>query len=247
VRLRGSNSICNLEIEQHIQVKATVALLVDHAFCLSRLIRQHLLMIMASQILSWAHFALVAYAQEIRFPASGTLSPGPGDTPQILQAFEAAGRQPNASDVVIFSRSYNGKAEDWTWRINVTDLAIPDRTSDLGSSSASFARGLHITNTQWQLQWPGSSDTLQSFLSGRDMEVTFNALSVLKPSNVTDAYNAGDKGNCTKLLGNECTQSITKAISEGSTLQILFPACQNTIGINGFSAGSSKSSPRHYD
>jgi hypothetical protein len=164
----------------------------------------------------------------------------------MLQVFEVAGRQPNASDMITFSRSYNDKAEDWTWRINVTDLAITDRTFDLGSSSASFARGLHITNTQWQLQWPGSSDTLQSFLSGRNMEVTFNALSVLKLSNVTDAYNADDKGDCTKLLGSECTQSIEKAISKGSTLQILFPACQNTIGINGFSAGSSKLSPSPY-
>jgi hypothetical protein len=202
---------------------------------------------MLSNILLWAYFALATYAQEIRFPASGTLSPGPGDTPEILQAFEAAGRQPNVSDTVTFSRTHNGKAEDWTWRINITDLAIPDRTSDLGSSSASFSRGLHVTNTQWQLQWPGSSDTLQTFLSERDMEVTFNALSVLKPSNVTDAYNAEDKGECTKLLGSECTQSITKAISDGSTLQILFPACQNTIGINGFSAGSSKSSPHPYN
>jgi hypothetical protein len=79
------------------------------------------------------------------------------------------------------------------------------------------------------------------------MEVTFDALSALKSSNVTDAYNADDKGDCTKLLGSECTQSIAKAISDGSTLQILLPACQNTIGINGFSAGSSESSSHPYN
>jgi hypothetical protein len=65
------------------------------------------LIIMISQILLWAHFSLAIYAQEIQFPASGTLNPGPGGTPQILQAFEGTGRQPNASDSIIFFRTSN--------------------------------------------------------------------------------------------------------------------------------------------
>jgi hypothetical protein len=81
---------------------------------------------MISQILLWAHFALATYAQEIQFPASGTLNPGPGDTPQILQAFEDAGRQPNASDSITFfrastksRRSGHGASTSPTWQSQI--------------------------------------------------------------------------------------------------------------------------------
>jgi hypothetical protein len=120
-------------------------------------------------------------------------------------------------------------------------MAIPDRTADLGSPSASFSRGLRITNIQWQLLWPGSDESLLEFLSESKMEIRFNALAVSKPSNITDPYNADDDGDYTKLLGSVCTQSVTKAISEGDVQQTIFIGCENTIGINGFSAGGSKS------
>jgi hypothetical protein len=78
------------------------------------------------------------------------------------------------------------------------------------------------------------------------MEVTFNALSVSTASNVTDRYNVDDDGNCTNLLGDECTQTIIRRIGEGSTIQIVFPECRDTIGGNGFTqeggAGTSKPS-----
>jgi hypothetical protein len=200
---------------------------------------------MASHHLLWAQiFALATSAWgEILLPASGTLRPGPGDSSEALRAFESAGQRPNWTDSVTFSRVSNNTPETWTWRINITDLTIPNDISELGSSSASYSKGFHVANTQWQLQWPSSSgnssepsssDNLLSFLSERNLDIALNALSVFVPSNVTNQYNANDNGNCTSLLGSECTQAITREIGKGGAIQVAFPECQNTIGINGF-------------
>jgi hypothetical protein len=190
---------------------------------------------MVQYLLLWAHFAITTYAKAFELPASESFSPGPGDSTVALQAFEDAGRRPNASDSFTFSRDFNNTQENWTWRINVTDLAIPNEHSELGSPSASYSRDSRVANTQWQLQWPGDSDTFQSFLSERNVVFSFNALSIFLPSNVTDLYNADDNGNCTNLLGSECTQSITREMgTTGDTLQIGFPSCQNKIGVMGF-------------
>jgi hypothetical protein len=69
---------------------------------------------MVPLVLLWVNFALAANVPEIQLPASGTLRPGPGDTPEVLQAFEAAGKRPNASDSITFSRNFNNTPETWT-------------------------------------------------------------------------------------------------------------------------------------
>jgi hypothetical protein len=193
-------------------------------------------MIMVSQLLLWAPFALATtYAQVIQLPTSGTLRPGPGDSPAILQIFEAAGQHPNETDSITFVRDFNDAEETWTWRVNVTDIAVPNKISDLGDPSASSSTGYHVANTQWQLQWPGNnSSSLQSFLAERNLNVTFNALSIFLTSNITSKYNADDRGNCTNLLGSKCTQAISDATRHGNAMQLGFPDCRDTIGINGF-------------
>jgi hypothetical protein len=75
------------------------------------------------------------------------------------------------------------------WRIDVVDLAVPNRISDLVSPSAGFLENLLVTNTQLQLLWPGPRDTFQSFLESRNVDAMFHALTMLRPSNITDRYN----------------------------------------------------------
>jgi hypothetical protein len=126
-------------------------------------------------------------------------------------------------------------------------MAIPDRTADLGSPSASFS-GVFVSPTP-NGSCCGRAAMRASWSSSRRARWKYglNALAVSKPSNITDPYNADDDDDCTKLLGSVCTQSITKAISEGDVQQTIFIGCEDTIGINGFSAGGSKpcSPPYH--
>jgi hypothetical protein len=170
--------------------------------------------------------ASLAVAQDIRLPVSNTLAPGPVDKPAALQAFTTAGQSPNATSSLSFSQS-------WAWRINITDLAIPNSISDLGDPSASFSKGLRVTNTQWNLQWPNnsSSPTLQSYLFSQNLSLNIAALSLSLPSNLSAP---ADNGSCTPLLGDACERAITSALTGGSPIQQAFPECASSIGINGF-------------
>lgn len=197
---------------------------------------------MGANSLLWAMFALLVPAQNTGLPVSGPLSPGPGRTPEEWRVSEAAGRQPNATNSVTFMRTYNNTPETWTWRINVTDMAIPNQISDLGSPSANFSQGLHVANTQWQLQWPGNSDSFQSFLRERNVSVSFTALMTNKPSNITDRYNDADNGNCTNMLGDKCTQSLIQTAARGSPIGFAtLEGCENTLAVSGGNQGGGTS------
>lgn len=179
--------------------------------------------------LVWTLFALSASAHNAGLPVSGPGKSGVGDTPEALAVSETAGRHPNGTSAVTFSRTYNDVPETWTWRINVTDFAVPDRLDDLGTSEASFSEGFHVANTQWQLDWPGSDDSFQSFLAERNMTVSFTAYLSHKSSSVINAYVDGDNGNCSSILGDQCTQSLTESASKYPATIAGLAGCESTL------------------
>jgi hypothetical protein len=159
---------------------------------------------------------------------TGPLRSGPVDTPEAEQAFEAAGRQPNAVSSVTFNRTFNNTPETWAWGINTTELAVPDRIYDLGTPEADFSEGLRVTDIQWQLQWPGSDDegsNFQSFLCERNMNASFSTVILTLPSNITDSYKNGDDGDCVPILGEQCTKSLIRDPRRRE-------GCENTLGVN---------------
>lgn len=73
------------------------------------------------------------------------------------QLLEQAGRNPNQTSSASFNFAPGNAPGDsiWIWCVSVTDVAVPDAYYN--------ASGLHVVNTQWDLQWPGGG-SLQSFM-----------------------------------------------------------------------------------
>ncbi|KJX95399.1 hypothetical protein TI39_contig4116g00002 [Zymoseptoria brevis] len=176
-------------------------------------------------------------------------NPGPANNPEALQAIEAAGRRPNLTDSVTFTRTFDGDPENWTWRINITSLAVPNtRIDDLGGDNtpANYSQGLYIANTQWELQWPGDSSTLGSFLERRGMNLSVQTLLTVLPPNVTQSYNPTNDGDCTSVLGDSCSQEISQSASTDYPVDFArLRACDGTLNAmsgsgdaGGFSDGS---------
>ena len=180
---------------------------------------------------TWALLSLSASAQNL--PTYGVNKPGFGDSSEALAVSEKAGRTPNGTTgAVPFNRTYNNAPESWFWRVNVTDLAVPNRPSDLGSSSANSSENLHVANTQWELSWPGNETSLQEYLAARELTLSINTLSTNKPMNITSKYLDSDSGNCTTILGGQCVQSLMAAAMKG-TIQSYqgLAGCESTLNV----------------
>ncbi|RAR16550.1 hypothetical protein DDE83_000115 [Stemphylium lycopersici] len=168
-------------------------------------------------------------------PKIGPLKPGIGNTPEALQVSEDAGRKPNDTDLVAFTRMFNGTEEEWTWGINITSFRVPNRIEDLGAPHANDSNGWYITNIQWQLGWPGDKgDSLQGYLADRNMSASFGAMISNKFPGLTEDYHADDNGDCTALLGDDCVRSLAKSASRGDTVQFdSLDGCEDTLDAHG--------------
>jgi hypothetical protein len=156
---------------------------------------------------------------------------GPWPLASGQQAGEEAGRHPNATSSVTFQRSYKNSLETWAWRINITDLAIPNNPNQFGNSSANASLGLHVANTQWELTWPSGADNFTEFLNERNMSARFAAYLANKPANITDRYNASANGDCTALLGKECLDAIKRSAGSTTTQDLVGNnECADTLG-----------------
>ena len=166
----------------------------------------------------------------------GILSPGgPSGVNASTQATELAGRHPNGTASTTFQRLVDDTSETWTWRVNITDIAVPNEPVNLGMSSANFSEHLHIVNTQWELQWPdgnNSSESFTDYLRRIDSRAYFNAMILNLPSNITQAYSNQTNGNCTTILGDDCVRSIKSAVSLGGNLQTSdLTGCASTLDV----------------
>jgi hypothetical protein len=177
---------------------------------------------------------VLSTSAELFVPKTDSNRPGIGSTPEALRVSELAGQHPNATTLISFKRSYNNTPETWTWRVNISDIAVPDTLDDLGNPSATFSKKLHVANTQFQLDWPGNKNTFQAFLADRNMRVELVSMIRHLPSNVTDKYDLqkdGKDGSCVNVLGQSCVDDITRQSSEYlSTMNWQNRlACQDTL------------------
>lgn len=155
-------------------------------------------------------------------------------TKNIDQLFEAAGRQANVSSPVTFDlSSSNGNRDNttgWTWRVNITDVAIPE------SYYPGTNQSLRAVNEQWELQWSagGSLSSLLKEQSGFDTNSSacLKATRYRMPANVTRKYSASDNGNCSAVLGDACAQRLRSVSCDDSFVRIAnSDDCASTLGV----------------
>lgn len=178
----------------------------------------------------------------------GVAAPGPIGTenPVGRKIYEDAGRNPNATDEIEFKRTYEENEETWTWRINISEVAVPDIPTQLGRDDANYSMDHRVVNTQWQLGWPETEDdSFLDLLTDREIGVYFHTRILLLPTNVTDKYDENDNGDCVPMLGEGCTQRIAdKAIGNfGEEIDYSqFEECRDTINqapnLNRYDLGS---------
>lgn len=145
----------------------------------------------------------------------GNFSPGRGrtNTNASEEVFAAAGRNPNATSALEFNRTDFSTPGSWIWRINITDVPLPNDFNDLGRPSANASEDVRIINTQYQLLWPGATQnmSLQQYLQTNNLTVYVTSLAVSLSSSQTSKYNSMANGTCADILGDECTQSLMSA------------------------------------
>jgi hypothetical protein len=190
---------------------------------------------MRSSSLFWAILAASAPSQAIDASwgniGAGS-SPGPWTLEEGYKKGEEAGRHPNATRAVTFDRQYENNQETWGWRINITELAIPNNPNQFGNASANSSENHRVTNTQWQLTWPGNENNFNEFLKKRNVRASFAGYIGNKPSNVTNGFNASStNGDCTALLGAECVAGLKRG-AVGTTLKITGnQGCDDTLDL----------------
>lgn len=171
-------------------------------------------------------------------PAEGNLSPGPFGTLAGELAAKAAGRHPNVTSAVTFDGpTVNGTQQTWTWRLNITDFAIPNNITEYGMPSADYSDGYHVVNTQWQLEWPqgkdNSNQSLQSLLSDNGESLFYvQTFTMMAPSNITNGWTSPSDGSCNSVFGDACTTALIEQASSGAQADYYYvPTCDSTFGI----------------
>lgn len=159
-------------------------------------------------------------------------SPGPGFTTEAQQISESAGRHPNATSSVAFKRDFNGTSEDWSWTVNVTEIPYPDVPYDDANvdSKASFTKGYRVTNTQWQLQWPGNDDDFDTFLYNRGLRISVAFEYLIVSASVKERYNSQNAGDCSSVLGSECASFLKEQFISGRGAPVDLPGCKGSFG-----------------
>lgn len=179
--------------------------------------------------------ACMAFAPDAGYAISSNALPA--------AARAAIGHHPNLTHSVSFP--FDGTDGSWTWRVNVTDLAVPNigiegLGHDNQTGDYSFSDGTRTILTQWDLQWPvagGLEDYLYNH-GGINASLCYTSIALLFPPNVTKNYNSdAGNGDCTGLLGQECTTAVVNALSnmrscsQGPSSIFQLDACQGTLNI----------------
>jgi len=149
-----------------------------------------------------------------RAPGSAFGSPLPPfvDT-ETAEVFRKAVAAPNATRSIKLrpfadsgTSSTQLSQDEWTWRVNVTELALPRLPSNL---SAAGIDSPSTFVTTYDLSWP-TGGNISSGLRGSSSPFCVTAFDYLFPANVTDLYTEADDGStdCGPVLGEECLSAL---------------------------------------
>lgn len=133
----------------------------------------------------------------------------------------AAGRTPNATtNATWIAKLGNGPIVQWTWRVNLTNVPVPNNVDDLGTPKANFSEDLRSANTQYELIWPsaaaGTNESLNEFLRASGTNISFNNVQLTLPSGAQ--FTSYANGSCRSILSDECIQGLKRNAQAGSGL-----------------------------
>nr|POE71362.1 hypothetical protein CFP56_62457 [Quercus suber] len=152
---------------------------------------------------------------------------GLGDVaqPESYALFVAGNQNPNATNSVTFDLLSNSATTSMqlTWRVNVTDISVPNATVEFPGESPPIGDDPHITNLVYDFQWPGSDTLNQVFADSLDasssnavpLDIPLCIFVVRSnfPTSIADKYSPDDGASCDSTLGSQCVSAITSGIS----------------------------------
>jgi len=145
---------------------------------------------------------------------SGVLAPGSGDD-TAKEIYATAGRTPNATSSLRFTRNDFNNEQTWLWTVNITDVPVPNRIYDLGDPTANSSENLHVINTEFQLAiLEDAYEGLQPFLESINSTLYFEALQIGYGRGVVEGYSNQTNETCASLFGEKCAQSLMEAAAD---------------------------------
>lgn len=218
--------------------------------------------------------ALFGYAAAQGCDVAGAIGTNYGPIRQGTQGADVvldANHNPNSTSSVTFNFTTVGRngrpsfTEQWTWRVNVSDIATSnfDNPNDItGGGYAGDLTDPTFTNVVYDFQWPGDDD-LNTYLA----EATDNATGVAGklcyatldlrdlPANVTNNYQESDNGSCNNVLGEDCVNALLAAwqpvradgvCPSGPGFKTI-PECASTLGATSCSGSfGARKWPSHF-
>ncbi|KAM0718863.1 hypothetical protein Q7P37_005935 [Cladosporium fusiforme] len=148
---------------------------------------------------------------------------------------------PNATNSVNFT--FVG--EEWTWRVNVSEITSHEDESSNNSSKS-------VAMTTFDLRWPNSTSSLNETVralntndtsgsithsstgnSSKDEPLCMAVLTRQIYPNVTNLHGEADNGDCEIVLGKECVEEILSDVEASGDCSPLsfaeYKACQNHL------------------
>lgn len=149
-------------------------------------------------VLSLALAPSSAYAWD--FYSGYGFGASPSGTNQTL--FTDAVQQANTSD----STSFTIGAGNFTFQVNVTDLAIPGASIDIENPSTVLS--------QYSLLWAGDEDlnstvrAAEGLTEGEEPRLCVTVPMGVFSAGVTNGYSPSDEGDCSGALGKKCADAL---------------------------------------
>ncbi|KAK0935301.1 hypothetical protein LTR29_013093 [Friedmanniomyces endolithicus] len=167
--------------------------------------------------------------------------------------FEQAALTPNNTNTIPFTID---SFEGWSWRVNITNVAVPNATVASPGDSASLTLDPHVAYTTYDLRWPNSGTLNDQLISMANTSgVSSSGLDMC--AYVTTGIVAKQaQSNCSSALGDQCVQSMLNDLANspnaatcGWAPMATLQGCENvfvnaTNGLNtlGFTLGNSTAS-----
>ncbi|KZL81590.1 hypothetical protein CI238_10632 [Colletotrichum incanum] len=165
-------------------------------------------------------------------------------TPRMLNSQSAevindAVVHPNATrslKVPSFLDELNSNAAmDWTWRVNVTNVALPHLEGQIDNITSP-----HLISTSYDFLWPSGGSMSEALPSSNNAFCVTVLFRPQYPANVSGLYTE-DKSNstsCEPVLGPDCVAAVLRGSSRQSLTECRepvtswnnIPECYNTLG-----------------
>ncbi|KAI1120392.1 hypothetical protein F5Y10DRAFT_127619 [Nemania abortiva] len=125
---------------------------------------------------------------------------------------------------------------EWTWRINVTNIAAPD------ADPHNATEDTHVVAATYDFTWPVAGN-ISTALDGSTSPLCLASLGELVdlPVNITNAYTDGTGSDCAPVLGQDCVDAmlaqapVPNARDCNMTSTVLWssiPECRGSFGVS---------------